>query len=239
MTDTWLVAITVAGSCRRLFRGGKLDGHALHRDLMRLAPDDLGPNPRQRSGLLYRAEHGPHQSGLRVLAQLTQEPAPHLEALAADFPAQVQQRRLTPLLDALAPGVRVRYRIDANATKRHGNQATPHKRGRLANLHGTDAELWWLRKATEAGLHPMRLTSTPQPDILGSPTKTKPRSDGSSGGKDTEPRPYTAVHGVTRFEGIGIVTDPERLRDAVTTGIGRARTYGCGMLSLGLTQEQP
>lgn len=236
MTDTWLVAITVHPRCPRLFSGGRINGHTLHRELMRLAPDELGDNARQQAGLLYRAEQAPGQRDLRVLAQLAMEP--QVQALAGDFAVQAQQRCLTPLLDKLTAGARVRYRIDANATKRHGNTAPADKRGKLANLHGTEADLWWLRKATEVGLHPMRLTSTPQPDVLGRPSQRKPRRESTST-PATQPNPYTAAHGVTRFEGIGIVTDPERLRAAVTTGIGRARNYGCGLLSLGLTQEEP
>ncbi|GAA4889187.1 type I-E CRISPR-associated protein Cas6/Cse3/CasE [Saccharopolyspora cebuensis] len=226
MTDTWLVAITV-NPRRRLCSGGKLDGHALHRELMRLAPDDLGERPRHQAGLLYRAERADRD--LRVLAQLTCEPRVH--ALADGFALQVQQRRLTPLLEALRPGARVHYRIDANATKRHGNQAPAHKRGKLANLHGAEADLWWLRKATEAGLHPLQVRATPQSDVLGPATRSRkiPTEDGES---------YSAVHGVTRFEGIGIVTDPDKLRHAVTTGIGRARTYGCGLLSLAPAVEE-
>ncbi|MFB9566127.1 type I-E CRISPR-associated protein Cas6/Cse3/CasE [Saccharopolyspora hordei] len=34
-------------------------------------------------------------------------------------------------------------------------------------------------------------------------------------------------------EGAAIVTDPDRLRAAIIDGIGRARAYGCGLLSIG------
>ncbi|MFR9727892.1 type I-E CRISPR-associated protein Cas6/Cse3/CasE [Saccharopolyspora sp. MS10] len=232
MNDTWLVAIAVNSGCRRLFSGGKINGHALHRELMRLAPAGLGDEARREAGLLYRVEQvvAPRQ-GLRILAQLTLEP--DVRALASEFAAQVQQRRLNPLLSRLTTGARVRYRIDANATKRHGNAAEPHKRGKLANLHGTEAELWWLRKSTEVGLHPLQLTSTPQPDVLGRASKRN--KDKNPGDEES----YTAVHGVTRFDGIGVVTDPDRLRAAVNVGIGRARNYGCGLLSLALTEEAP
>lgn len=236
MTETWLVAITIKPQCQRLFHRGKINGHTVHQELMRLVPDGLGDQPRQQAGLLYRVESTSDQRGLRVLAQLSLKP--QVYALAEDFVEQAQHRCLTPLLDKLTAGTRVRYRIDANATKRHGNTAPAGKRGKLANLHGTDADLWWLRKATDAGLHPLRVNSTPQPDVLGRPSRRKPRSKGARSDQE-ESEPFTATHGVTRFEGIGIVTDPERLREAVNTGIGRARTYGCGMLSLGLTQEQP
>ena len=39
-------------------------------------------------------------------------------------------------------------------------------------------------------------------------------------------------HAVVRFDGIGVVTDPDALRAAVLTGIGRGKSYGCGLLSL-------
>lgn len=226
MTDVWLVHITVNKECRRVQKRGKLNGHALHQDLMRLAPHDLGESPRQQAGLLYRAEHT--NQGLQVLAQLASEP--HIGRLAEDFATQVQQRHLTPLLDKLSAGMRVRYRIDANATKRH--LANKEKRGKLANLHGTEADLWWLRKSGEAGLHPLQLNSTPLNDTTGQPSdRQHPKTS------KPEEALKTAQHGVTRFEGFGIVTDPDKLREAVKSGIGRARTYGCGLLSLGLTQE--
>jgi CRISPR system Cascade subunit CasE len=37
---------------------------------------------------------------------------------------------------------------------------------------------------------------------------------------------------VTEFEGILTVTDPEKLRSALKTGIGHAKAYGCGLMTL-------
>ena len=34
------------------------------------------------------------------------------------------------------------------------------------------------------------------------------------------------------FDGSLTVTDPEKLRHALSNGIGRAKGYGCGMLTL-------
>ncbi|PRW64774.1 type I-E CRISPR-associated protein Cas6/Cse3/CasE [Actinopolyspora mortivallis] len=212
-----LIRFHLAARCRRVWSGGLLNGHAIHQELMRLAPDNLGKNPRQRAGVLWRAEE--NSNGITILAQLNQPP--HSDRLADDFATDVDQRELTPMLNALTAGARVRYRIAANATKRHGNSASEEKKGKLANLHGTEAELWWLRKATQAGLHPLEVTSTVLPDILGAPTK------------DRHDKQRTIRHGVTRFDGIGIVTDPDLLHTTVLDGIGRARTYGCGLLSLG------
>lgn len=224
LNGVWLVAIKVGPRCHRIFHNGKINGHVLHRELMRLAPDALGDHPRHECGLLFRAEYYP--SGLRVLAQL--RTAPRVNSLKTDFADHVEQRRINPLLDKLYAGARVRYRIDANATKRHGKQAQEHKRGKLANLRGNEADLWWLRKAETAGLGSAEVRSSPQPDVLGRPIKTASTVfEGASQGD------VGTIHGVTRFEGTAVVTDPGSLRESVLTGIGRARTYGCGLLSLG------
>lgn len=211
----WLVRITVNPRCHRVWSRGVLDGQALHRDIMRLAPDNLGAEPRKAAGVLFRAEQT--HAGLRVLAQLAD--TPRTENLAPDLAHDVRHRSLEPLLATIRPGTPLRYRIDANATKRHGNR-TPEKKGTLAPLHGVDAEDWWRRRAEEAGLKPLSVTSQAMPDILGSRTR-----DRHNNGRATR-------HGVTRFEGSAVVTDPERVRAAVAEGIGRARTYGCGLLSL-------
>ena len=42
----------------------------------------------------------------------------------------------------------------------------------------------------------------------------------------------TITVSVATFEGVLIVTDPENLRSALTAGIGPAKAYGCGLLTL-------
>ena len=116
-------------------------------------------------------------------------------------------------------GTQVRYRIDANPTKRLGNSAGD-KKGRLAPLHGADAEEWWHRRAAESGLELLSTTASAMPDILGSRNR------------DRRGRCRATSHGVTRFEGVAVVADPEKVRSAVVEGVGRARTYGCGLLSI-------
>lgn len=42
----------------------------------------------------------------------------------------------------------------------------------------------------------------------------------------------TVTLGVARFDGLLTVTDAARLRKALTEGIGRAKAYGCGLITL-------
>lgn len=39
-------------------------------------------------------------------------------------------------------------------------------------------------------------------------------------------------HARTRFDGTATITDPARLRHTILNGIGRAKAYGCGLLSI-------
>ena len=49
-------------------------------------------------------------------------------------------------------------------------------------------------------------------------------------GKLNQPKKITVD--AVRFDGHLVVTDPEAFTDALVNGIGRAKSYGCGLLSL-------
>lgn len=136
------------------------------------------------------------------------------DALLVDH-ADPTPRIHTPILDG-----KIRYELRANPTR--------NKNGRkLALTTHTDITNWWFRKAAAAGLH---LDSTPEIDSpweMKSRTKTertqtKSENAASSGGKFT-----IRTH---RLTGYATVTDPDVHLAALTTGIGAARAYGCGML---------
>ncbi|RSN68457.1 type I-E CRISPR-associated protein Cas6/Cse3/CasE, partial [Streptomyces sp. WAC 05379] len=40
------------------------------------------------------------------------------------------------------------------------------------------------------------------------------------------------THRLLQFDGTAHITDPDALTDALLTGIGRAKSYGAGLLSL-------
>ncbi len=188
------------------------DANRLHQELMLLAPDGLGESPRKAVGLLYRLEETP--AGVKILVQTRVRPK--IDRLTDGFATTVTTRDLAPLLKNLSAGDHVRYRITANPTQRVGNSTTdPRKKGKLTVLAGERGELWWLTRATANGLHPFSVTQSRLPDIHAGKTR----------------------HAATRFDGVGIVTDADRLRQAVLDGIGRAKSYGCGLISLGPAQK--
>ncbi|MBC8991326.1 type I-E CRISPR-associated protein Cas6/Cse3/CasE [Micromonospora chalcea] len=177
---------------------------AVHRRVMSLVPDDLGEQPRQHAGVLFRLDHT--TSGPVLLVQTTLPPDP---ARLPDGYGTVDTRDVSPLLKALDAGRPVHYRIAANASKRawKGDSA-----GKIVALSGQQAEQWWQRKAETAGLDLRHLRAQPQPAARG--------------------RAVPVRHAITLFEGQAVIADPDRVRAAVLSGIGRGRSFGCGLLSL-------
>ncbi|MEV0370558.1 type I-E CRISPR-associated protein Cas6/Cse3/CasE [Streptomyces sp. NPDC050636] len=186
------------------------DATQMHRTLMRMVPDGLGDGPRQTAGLLYRLDESDTASTLLVQAN-TLDPT-----RLPDGYGHIDVKDLTPLFTALKKGLAVRYRIVLNPSKRERTPAEQkNKCGKIVPLAGPDADQWWKRRATDAGLHIHSLLPTPV-------TSVQPRGKGA-------PR---MRHKLLRYDGTATVTDPDALAHAVLTGIGRAKPYGAGLLSL-------
>lgn len=206
---TWLVRI-LPDVRRRDVNNDLADPDRLHKRLMMLVPDELGEQARAQTGVLFRVED--IRNGLQLLVQSSMKP--DLSRLPDGY-GEIAMRELDGLLARLRPGAPVHYRIAANPSKRLGRNAGP-KEGKIEALRGAAAEEWWVARAAANGLAVSTLSSQSQRDI---------RAKG------------TVRHAVVRFDGSATVTDPEAVRAAVLQGIGRGKTYGCGLLSLALVQS--
>lgn len=187
------------------------DATQMHKTLMRMVPDDLGDTPRQDTGLLFRIDETEHASTL--LVQATTSLAP--DRLPAGY-GHTEVKDLAPMFAALRKGLTVRYRITVNPAKRE-RLPLEHKnrRGKILPLAGAEADEWWTRRASEAGLQIHTLLPTPQRPV-------RPR------GKDAAPM----RHSLIRYDGTATVIDPDPLIPALLAGIGRGKSYGAGLLSL-------
>lgn len=195
-------------------RADLADVDSLHKTLMRLAPDHNGPTPRATAGLLWRTEPGPHPTLLVQTAH-----TPDLTALPTNY-GTARTVDLTPLLNSLNPGRTMRYRITAAPTvARSAGNPTRHpvtgkRRGKITHLTGDDAIAWWQRHAAAVGLEPVTVSGLSRPF----PRTCFARS-----------APYFTL---TQFEGLAYITDTGLLTHALNNGIGRAKSYGAGLLSL-------
>ncbi|WP_030144361.1 type I-E CRISPR-associated protein Cas6/Cse3/CasE [Glycomyces sp. NRRL B-16210] len=189
------------------------DGGRQHAWLMHLAPESLGDHPRRAAGLLFRVEGGSRD--VRVLVQTTDEP--RLDTLPMDGVLQAATRSLAAQLESIHSGTTIRYRIVANPTKRWGNSA-PKKEmiGKLHTFRGPAAVGWWTERAPAAGLAILSADWRPLPDTI-----VKGRGH----------------HSRAQFDGLATVSDPDAVRETIRGGLGRSRSYGCGLLSVALVGD--
>lgn len=224
---TWLTKIVPdlrdRGVRRRIGSAGEL--HGLLLDLVRpaLGPEDV-PNPRERAGMLFRVDHDHGGTQLLVQSRCDLDTG----RLGPGFTV-IGRRDLSPLLDRLEKGTLVRYRIAANPTRRLGrtDRERPQRTadgGPLSSgehttaLYGAAADAWWERKAAEHGLEVDGFTAHGLQDA-------RDRRNGRR-----------VRHAVVRFDGVARVEDPDAVRTAVRAGVGRGKSFGCGLLSLAVVE---
>ncbi|MBR7675537.1 type I-E CRISPR-associated protein Cas6/Cse3/CasE, partial [Streptomyces daliensis] len=182
----------------------------LHHRVMGLFPQGLGETARRHAGVLFRLDEGP--TGHHILIQSTLTPDPgRLEPAYGTARA----KELTPLIGTLRTGQLIHYRITANATRKLGNNTTEGRPKQIVPLHGQEAAQWWERQAERAGLCLRSIQST---------------SLGDASGRRRDKHPVN--HARTRFDGLAEVRDATALVEHIVAGIGRGKSYGCGLLSV-------
>jgi len=183
--------------------------------------DDLTGNESGR--LLWRWEPGP-EGAVRLLAQ---------SATAPDWnrvddglwSADPMVKDISTLREAISAGGRYRFALAANPTKKIDTKTGPdgkRRHGRRVPLRQLDDQLAWLhRHGTRSGFT-IPVNHLGQPEVTASaPTLlTGKRTNGK-----------LTVESV-RFEGALVVDEPSSLFDAIRNGIGPARAFGCGLLTL-------
>ncbi|MFI6587633.1 type I-E CRISPR-associated protein Cas6/Cse3/CasE [Embleya sp. NPDC050493] len=136
----------------------------------------------------------------------------------------------------LRPGRRLRFRTTINPVRDRvpagAPTTTPQERRRLPDTTPAHAKRWFGERLQPAGTPPVGPTGVrrigahaPEPDYAVR-MLPKLRSTGTRN-----------LH-ITRAEAHGhlTITDPTALAAALTTGIGKGRAYGCGLL---LVKEEP
>ena len=130
-----------------------------------------------------------------------------------DYLKQIDEPKLVEL-GALRPGLPLRFRLRCRPSKRIGETGHPDE-GKRKSLKTKEEIFEWLRrKAEENGFE---VTDVAFDRVYWFESKE---------GKDQKPL------GAVQFDGVLIVTDPDKLREAVRNGIGPQKAYGFGLLSL-------
>lgn len=135
-------------------------------------------------------------------------------------------RKYQPLLDNLTHGQQWHFRLTANPVRSAMDRTTeaPLTRGKRTGLTADDQMSWLQGRANDNGFR-LGTCRSPQGDIPDATVTHRSTLRFRRG-------PATVTLSTATYEGILIVTDPLKLQAALVNGIGRAKGYGCGLLTL-------
>ena len=204
--------------------------------------------PRSESRPLWRLDEGDAQLDLLVLS----EGRPSFEHLQeqAGWTAQCtwETRDYEPLLARLQTGQEYAFRLAANPTHLHTGDDGVKRR--LAHSTVSRQAQWLFERESALGV---RFLEPATEDLLwsssheGAAGAVRERSDDAEAAEVTATSRIRVSHRRTlnfdrkgsrvtiaqaRFEGAVQVVDAERLRQVLVAGVGRAKGYGCGLLTL-------
>jgi len=196
--------------------------YELHRSILRAYPAALPDGER----VLYRLESDERSGRLALLVQSQSEPnwrwaEEETGYLLAGARPEVKQVELS-----LHAGQVLAFRLRANPTakkKGHGpGDDKERKNGiRLGLAKEEDQRAWLERKGHQHGFRVLRALIIPEGMQVGS--RPEPEVPGEW---------QRLAHLAVRYEGLLQVTDPHLLVEAVRAGIGSAKGFGFGLLSL-------
>lgn len=203
----------------RLVRQDLSDTQRLHARVQQLFPIAA-----TTARTLYRVDGTGDQPALLIQSIAV----PQLTVLPAEYTVAAPRIRedLEPAFEGLANGMRLRFALRANVTKRLATQQTgPGKRIPLTDP--TQQVEWLLRKAQTHGfvvehdpyaVDGYALTLTSEPQQLGSRTHNAEK--------------HALTHAIVRYQGTCTITDAAAFKAALYNGIGPAKAYGCGLLTI-------
>jgi CRISPR system Cascade subunit CasE len=192
------------------------------------------------------APGGSRRSAGRALWRLDRDPGGRLtlyvvSASEPDFTGVIEQAAWPtrgtwrtapygPLLDRLGAGQEWRFRLTANPTVTEGR---PGGRGKVRPLRTVPQQEQWLMHRQKAwGIEVAANTlGQPQVEVTARQSLSFTRREAREGGHSGRVQLSTAT-----FNGLLRVTDPDALRTVLVQGAGRAKGYGCGLLTLAPTR---
>lgn len=222
MNETYLTRLTLNPQ-HDAARRDVAKPYYFHKTLAHVFDTPDGEDYRARHGVLFRIEPPRTGSGPVVLVQSAS--MPQWEALSPGYALRIDPPSEigSVLGSAIEVGRVFRFRLAANPTmsvsvpgKKNGRRIPLSRR--VALKEGDRTYFDWLHdKAVYHGFEVIQAQ-----DI---PFRLAPKGTGD------RPKPRLPLFGV-RFDGLLRVNDPEKVRDAVRVGIGPAKAFGFGLLSV-------
>lgn len=170
--------------------------------------------------LLFRIEE--NERGVQILAQSVHPP--NWQAAFADFPVLANPPESKPFDPVLQAGRQYRFRLLANPTvkKTVEEESKDLRKTRRGLTKEEDQQAWLKRKLQAAGAEVIACQIVPRGRQYSHKTPTKEE------GRQT--------HLAVLFEGMLLAKDPAALAAALQNGLGSAKGFGFGLLSLAPAQ---
>ncbi|MFT0848971.1 type I-E CRISPR-associated protein Cas6/Cse3/CasE [Actinomycetaceae bacterium L2_0104] len=141
-------------------------------------------------------------------------------------------RNYQPFLDSLEAGKRYSFRLTANPTHSVRTKAGGDTK-RLGHVTVGHQEDWLLKKARANGFEIPTFTTSDDPEVEPeSAFQVTRRQVLSFWRADDKGKRGRVTLTQAEYEGVLVVTDHDRLVKALISGIGPAKGYGCGLLTL-------
>ena len=186
------------------------NAHALHQRIMQAFPDEQRENARADWNVLFRQE--PDSNVVLVQSEIEG----NWDTLPKGYLTHHQSKPFNAEVIHLESGRVMQFRLKANPSKRD-NQT----KKLIGMFHQSDQLAWLERQASQHGFTVHGVDVIPTPNVFGV----------KSGGK----APIRLV--TVLYQGILQVSDPAHFLTALQQGIGRGRSYGCGLLSVAKIQS--
>jgi len=195
----------------------------LHRTVMRAFPKaPADENPRALYKVLYRLEMSYRTGMVALYVQSRVQPA--WDALPDGYVVEngvpeIDVKRVDHLYERIEQGRRLRFRLRANPTRKIDTKTREEggrRHGRRVPVRGEQAQCEWLqRKGKQHGFAVVKVGIT------------------SSGAAQLSRSLSTerTFQGVV-FDGILVVTDSDRFKQALVDGIGPGKAFGFGLMSV-------
>lgn len=196
---------------------------AMHAAVRAAFPPDLDESDGR---VLWRVDSDAHTHTLYVVAPEKPDLAHLVEQAGwATRPGDVAD--YGRMLESVRTGAQFAFRLAGNPVHRDGTQG--RARGTL-HPHVTVAQqIGWLER--KAGQHGFSIGGTGA-GASEEPTATVTQRRDVSFSRGKGAQSGTVTLRIAQFDGILTVTDADLLRHALRHGIGRAKAYGCGLLTL-------
>lgn len=183
-------------------------------------PDELTEDGSSR--VLWRIDRDARHATCLYMCSAAKPDLTHLVEQAG-WPTTTawETRDYTHLLDRLAPGQRWAFRLTANPVRRVRDKDHPRRGAPRGHVTATQQAAWLIERGDRSGFA-VASGQDGQPCVLVRDRKVV-----------SFPRQGSTVTIATAtFDGVLTVTDRDQLQRTLTSGLGRAKSYGCGLMTL-------